>query len=172
VSVAPAQATILVGVVVERRKAASPWIDFVWKPLTVLAGQPDTAAWTMLSAEEGGATFYAGPAEIALYRTDTATYRDNLTSGAPRLWIALRPTGVEPPFEIFAVTADPAEGEALTESGGDLVDVVPMPEPVREVLEAFVAEHHIERPFIKRKRARADPEALARRGPLSKGRNK
>jgi hypothetical protein len=172
VSVAPAQTTILVGVVVERSKAASPWIDHVWKPVTVLAGQPDAAPWTQLSADGDRATFYAGPAEIALYRTDTATYRDNLASGAPQLWIALRATGVEPPYEIFTVTADPAEGEALTESGSDLIDVVPMPEPVREVVAAFVAEHHIERPFVKRKRDRADPEALARRSPLSKERNK
>ena len=74
-----------------------------------------------------------GAAEIELYRTETGNYRDNLASGAPMLWVALRPTGVEPPYEIFAVTADPAEGEALTEAGNDLVDVVPMPEPVRAV---------------------------------------
>jgi hypothetical protein len=48
--------------------------------------------------------------------------------------------------------------------------VVPMPEPVREVVEAFVAEHHVERPFYKRKRDRADPEALARRAPMQKAR--
>jgi hypothetical protein len=29
----------------------------------------------------------------------------------------------------------------------------------------FVARHHVERAFHKRKRDRADPEALARRGP-------
>jgi hypothetical protein len=172
VSLVPAQETILVGVVVERRKATSPWIDFVWQPLTVLAGQPETAPWTKLSDEGDRATFYAGPSEIALYRTETGNYRDNLASGAPRLWVALRPTGVDPPYEIFAVTADPAEGEALTEVTGDHVDVVPMPPAVREVLEAFIAEHHIERPFVKRKRNRADPEALGRRSPLAKERNK
>ena len=65
-------------------------------------------------------------------------------------------------YEIFAVTADPAEGEAFTEAGSDLVDVVPMPQSVRAVIDGFVAEHHVERPFHKRKRDRADPEALAR----------
>jgi hypothetical protein len=164
----PVHTRIPVGVVVERRKAQSPWIDFVWKPATVLAGLPDAAPWTVLASEEAGTTFYAGPAAIDLYRTETTNYRDNLASAAPLLWIALRPTGVEPPYDIVAVTADPAEGEALTESGNDLVDVVPMPEPVRAVVEAFVAEHHVERPFYKRKRDRADPEALARRGPQRK----
>ena len=171
-SVAPALARIAVGVVVERHKARSPWIDFTWKPATVLVGLPDAAPWTKLSDDGEAATFYAGPAEIALHRTETAYYRDNLASGAPLLWIALRPTGVEPPYEVFAVTADPAEGEALTESGGDLVDVVPMPEAVRAMVEAFMTEHHVERPFVKRKRDRADPQALARRAPIPKGRDK
>jgi hypothetical protein len=173
VSTVPALATIAVGVVVERSKAASPWIDFTWRPLSVLAGQPDTAPWTQLSAEGERATFYAGPAEIALYRTETTYYRDNLATGAPQLWIALRATGVEPPYQVFAVTADPAEGEALTEAGNDLVDVVPMPPAVRAAVEAFVAEHHVEqRPFMKRKRDRADPEALGRRVPLAKERDR
>jgi hypothetical protein len=38
-----------------------------------------------------------------------------------------------------------------------------MPEVIREVLEGFVAEHHVEQEFFKRKRDRANPEALARR---------
>jgi len=68
------------------------------------------------------------------------------------------------------VTADPAEGEAWTETGSDLVDVVPMPEAVRAAIDAFVAEHHVEQPFHKRERDRADPEALARRAPMQKER--
>jgi len=38
-------------------------------------------------------------------------------------------------------------------------------EPLRQTIAAFVAEHHVERVFKKRTRERADPEALARRGP-------
>ena len=163
----PGHARIAVGVVVERRKAQSAWIDFTWKPVTVLVGVPEASPWTMLSEDDDGATFYVGVAEIALYRTETANYLGNLGTGAPMLWVALRPTGVDPPYEIFAVTADPAEGEAWTESGSDLVDVVPMPDTVRETIDAFVTEHHVERPFYKRKRDRADPEALARRAPTS-----
>lgn len=157
--------SIPVGVVVERRKATSPWIDYVWRPVAALAGVPDAAPWTELEAGEESATFYAGPASVGLYRSDTAGYRDNLGSGAPALWVALRPTGVEPPYEVFAVTADPSEGEAMTEAGNDMVEQVPMPEAMRDVLTAFVAEHHVERAFFKRQRDRANPDALARRGP-------
>jgi hypothetical protein len=161
---------IVVGVVVERRKAESARIDFTWRPETVLAGTPEAAPWTPLSTQGDVMTFYAGAADVSLYRTDTAHYRDNLASGSPALWVALRPTGVEPPFDLIAVTADPAEGEAFTQNGDHLVEAVPMPEAIRSVIEAFVAEHHVEQPFVKRKRDRADPEALARRGPQPKDR--
>ena len=167
---AAALARIPVGVMVERRKAASPWIDVVWRPVGVLAGAPEATPWTMLEAGEDRATFYAGATEIMLYRTETGHYRDNLASGRPSLWVSLRPTGVEPPFEIVAVTADPAEGESFTQAGDDLVEAVPMPPAICAIVEAFVAEHHVERPFVKRQRERADPQALARRLPLEKDR--
>ena len=166
----PAQEKIAVGIVAERRRAQSPWIDFTWQPIAVLAGQPEAAPWTLLSQDGERASFYVGSAEIGLYRTEAANYRDNIAGSAPMLWVALRPTGGEPPYQISGVTADPAEGEAWTEAGSDLVDVVPMPETVRATIAAFVVEHHIERPFHKRERDRADPEALARRAPMQKAR--
>jgi hypothetical protein len=167
-----ALAGITVGVVVERRKAQSPWIDFTWRPVTVLVGLPDAAPWTRLSADGDGATYYVGTADIELFRTETSNYRNNLASGAPSLWVALRPTGVEPPYDLFAVTADPAEGEAWTEAGNDLVDMVAMPEPVRALVEAFMTEHHVERPFVKRQRDRPNPDALGRRAPIRGERDK
>src|SRR5205085_3424447 len=85
-----------VGVVVERLKAASPWIDHTWRPLAVLAGVPEAAAWTLLATDDERATFYAGAGSVDLYASDTGNYRDNLQSGTPALWVALRPTGVEP----------------------------------------------------------------------------
>jgi hypothetical protein len=160
---APPFARIAVGVVVERRPATSPWIEHVWRPVNVLAGAPDVAPWTELPGESGAATFYAGAAEVELYRSETANYRDNLASGAPSLWVVLRPTGADPPFAVVTVTADPAEGEAFTETAADLVEAVAMPAVVAEAVAAFVAEHHVERGFEKRKRDRANPEALGRR---------
>jgi hypothetical protein len=62
------------------------------------------------------------------------------------------------------VTADPAEGEALTGAGEDLVATVPMPKAIQQVVAAFIAEHHVERPFVKRKRERSAFEAPRRPG--------
>lgn len=158
---------IPVGVIVERLRSSNPWAEFYWRAAGVLAGQPETPAWTILSDDGQRVTFYAGTADVALYSSDTGFYRDNLNSGAPALWVALRATEGEPPYKIAAVTADPAEGESFTEAGTDLIEQVPMPAPIQQTIAAFVAEFHVERPFVKRKRDRADPEAMARRGRAS-----
>ncbi len=156
-------ATIPVGVIVERSKSMNQWAEFYWRAVSVLPGQPETPAWTKLSDDGERASFYAGTAEIELYRTETTYYRSNLESGAPGLWVALRAADTDPPFTIAAVTADPAEGESLTETATDLIEQVSMPESVQQAVAAFIAEHHVEQPFVKRKRDRANPEALARR---------
>jgi Protein of unknown function (DUF3305) len=154
-----------VGIVVERRRAISPWVDLVWRPVAVLPGRPEATPWSQLAQDGDTVTYYAGPGEIALYRTEADNYRRNLESGAPSVWVALEATGGEPPFEVAAVTADPAEGEALTEPGQAIVEALAMPEAVCEAIARFVAEYPAAPPFTKRKRDRADPEVLARRDP-------
>ncbi len=159
-----ALARITVGVVVERSKAESAWIDFIWRPVAVLPGAPDTEAWTVMKEDTDATTFYAGHADLLLHPSETSNYRDNLSTGEPKLWVVLRPTGAEPPFDVIRVTADGSEGEAFTSAGDDIVDQVPMPEAIRQTIDAFIAEHHIEHVFHKRERKRADPDALGRRG--------
>jgi hypothetical protein len=143
---------IPVGVVIERRKAKSVWADVLWRPVSVFAGKPAAAPWTPLGDEGDVTLFYAGEAMIELHRTETANYRGNLASGAPALWVNMRPTASEPPYDLLAVTADPAEGEAFTDAGSNLIEAVPMPPDIAEIVDRFVAEHHVERPFVKRKR--------------------
>jgi hypothetical protein len=153
-----------VGVVVERSKGESQWVDFHWRPVTILIGAPDTPLWTKLTDDGERATFYVGAAAVELYLTETAHYRDNLQMDPPQLWVVLRPVERDPPYELAMVTADPAEGEGMTEAGNNIVEPLPMPEQLQDAVAAFVAEHHVERTFVKRKRDRADPDALARRG--------
>jgi hypothetical protein len=143
---------ISVGVVVERRKAKSAWADVLWRPVSVFAGTPDALPWTPLGTDDEVTLFYAGEAVIELHRTETTNYRDNLASGVPSLWVNMRPTTSEPPYELLAVTADPAEGEAFTDAGSNLVEAVPMPSEIADIVDRFVAAHHVERPFVKRKR--------------------
>lgn len=155
--------SIAVGVVLERSKTEGRWNDLIWKPVGILTGVPTTPAWTKLSGDDERATFYAGAADVELHRAEAANYRDNLATGSPLLWVALHPTNDEPPFNLAVVTADPAEAEAMAAIGDALVDSIEMPQDIRDAVEVFVAKHYVERPFVKRKRDRADPEALGRR---------
>lgn len=152
-----------VGVVVERREIASPWVDHVWAPVAVLPDAPDVAAWTSLGRTGQTERFYAGPASLSLYSSDTGQLIENLVPGAGKLWVSVRPTGIEPPLEVVGVTADPTEGEGYLDGIGDVVEVVPMPGDVADQIVAFYRAHHVEQPFIKRKRDKAGADAFSRR---------
>jgi hypothetical protein len=158
-----ALAELPVGVVVERRRAKSIWAEFLWRPVSVFAGKAAAEPWTLLDTQAETSLFYAGQATIELHRTETSYYRDNLTSAAPKLWVALRPTeSSDRPYELLAVTADPAEGEAFTDAGRNLVETVPMPPDIVEAVGRFVAKHHVEQPFIKRERKPAEARRVLR----------
>jgi hypothetical protein len=120
--------SIPVAVVVDRIKADSQWIDYLWQPSAVLVGAPEAQPWTPLSGDGDRTSFYAGSASIELYRSDTGNYRDNLM-GDCKLWVVLTPAESDPPYTLFMVTADPTEGEAQTETGVNLVEAVAMVAP-------------------------------------------
>lgn len=145
-----------IGVVLRRRVIDNPWIDHMWSPVTILEQVPETAPWTVLSQEADATVYYAGCASIDLFSTDTANYRDNLADGAPRVWVALRRQDGGSELELTKVTADPTEGEAMFESGTDVIGTVPMPLVIASWIAAFVDEFHVEQVFHKRKRDRAN----------------
>lgn len=159
-----AQDHVTVGVVVAKRTLKGPWASHAWLPVAVLPAAPEIAPGTPLGSDGADERFYAGPATVTLYASQTAHYRDNLTAAQPSLWVVLRATGDE--IELAAVTADPYEGEALAESIGDIVEAVPMPHEIQAWVQSFFDAFHVEREFFKRKRDRANPDALGRRGPL------
>jgi hypothetical protein len=152
-----ALARIPVGVVAERRRAKSMWADFLWRPVSVFAGIAAAEPWTILEEAAEKTLFFAGHAVIELHRTETANYRTNLSSGEPALWVAMRPAATDPPYELLAVTADPAEGETFTDAGRNLVEAVPMPPDIVEIVAGFVARYHVERPFVRRERDQQTP---------------
>ena len=146
-----------VGVVVVRKLLRSGiWDHHAWLPHAVLPSAPAVAAGTSLGGDGGTAYVYAGAFDLALERAATAHYRDNLATTRPAIWISLQDHGED--FEIGVVTADPYEGEALTEAIGATVEAVPMPEVLQAAIGAFVEAFHVERPFVKRKRGRAAME--------------
>lgn len=148
--------TVEVGVIVERRPLKNPWVDHAWVPVAVLAGVPAAQPWTVLQEAAGTTRYYAGKSELEFFGTDTTMYRENLRSDPPSLWVALRQADAFPGLVLHLVTADPSDAEALTETGTDIIEAVPMPVEIQQLLARFVEAHHVERPFIKRKRDRAD----------------
>src|SRR3546814_2877781 len=84
--------TMEIGVLVEYRKLKNPWIDHAWMPSAVLVGAPAAAPWTVLDATPQATRYYAGPFQLEFFRTDTGSYRDNLGSARPCIWVSLRPS--------------------------------------------------------------------------------
>jgi Protein of unknown function (DUF3305) len=171
----------MIGIVVERRAGLTQWADWIWTPVQALPAAPDIAPMTSLGMTSLGKTslgmtspgmagererFYLGSAEVSLFSADTAHFRDNFNQAFPQLWVSIRLTGLEPPVELVGVTADPHEGEGYGEQIGDIVEPVPMPPEIVARVQAFFAEHHVEREFFKRKREEFDPrKGGQRRGP-------
>lgn len=138
-----------VGVVVAKHYLNNPYVEFVFQAHSVL---PLAPADTPLGANLGKAgrddLFYGGAHEVSFYSGETAHYRDNFTSHDPSLWVSVTASG-----EVYKVTPDPYEGEALvTNNIDDNVAKLPMPELILTEMMAFFEAHHVEYEFIKRKR--------------------
>jgi hypothetical protein len=151
----PADALMPVTVVVERRASNNAWLDYVWRPLGVLpriAGEPGQ----VLAEGEGWTQFNGGDLEIELFRSETDGYRTNLSQPAPAVYVVLRhdEDAEDLEFAPFLVTVCPYEAMGYGEGNEDVVEGVPMPPEVAEWLREFVALHHVDRPFVKRKNKR------------------
>jgi len=161
------------GVVVERRRSRSPWQDWLWQPVAVLLGAPPLGAgWRELMRGDGWTRYHAGNLALELHRTETDAYLLNLAQRPPRVYVVLRPTRgpAERPFQPLLITASPAEAEGYLSSGDEIVEGVPMPAPVIAWLQDFVAHHHVEVPFVKRKRRRGTTVAAgSEAGPVESG---
>ncbi len=160
-----------VGVVLRRSKVDHAWVDHVWSPEAILPDVPAAAPGAKLGMAGESELFYAGPARLELYPSETANYRDNLIDGKPQVWVALRKQTETGDMELVQVTADPTEGETLLEAGSDIVANVPMPPDVAAWVAAFVDEFHVERAFIKRKRDKSGPDPRKNPGARMRGRD-
>jgi hypothetical protein len=159
-----ADAVMPVTVVVERRASNHAWQDHVWRPLGVLpriAGEPGQ----VLASDEGWTQYFGGNLDIELFRGETDGYRTNLSQATPVVYVVLRRNAeaVVLEFEPFLATACPYEAMSYSEDNDDIVEGVPMPPEVMEWLREFVALHHVDRPFVKRKNKRHKDDESGRR---------
>lgn len=153
------------GVVLERRRSQHPWQSHTWRAVDLLVGAPQRdprGEWLTLREEgEGEATlFHAGTLPLELFRKDTPELKMNLEQREPLIYVVLRKgvdAGSRHPVVPLLVTANVMEAELYSVSGDEQVEGVPMPAPVKALVQAFVDQHHVEVPFYKRKRKPYDP---------------
>jgi hypothetical protein len=147
------------GVVVERRELNNPWQRFAWQPVAVIPGAPPIDAWRELARGDRFVRWHAATLPLELHRTETEAYRVNLSGRSPAIYVVLRkiqPSEKSAGNDVapFLVTASPYEAEGYLE-GEDVVEVTPMSEGLIAWVQAFVQRHHVDEPFVKRKRGRA-----------------
>lgn len=147
-----------VGVVVERQAVDNPWADHRWRVTDLLPGPIQAAPWTLLDERPGVRRYFAGNAELALFPLETDTLKGNLEGAQPAVYVFLRASDAAPGVALHGATVCAGEAEAHADTGGDLVEAVPMPPDIREWVADFVARHHVERPVYRRKRDRAGVE--------------
>jgi hypothetical protein len=147
------------GVVIERREIDHRWQKWRWTPLAVIPGAPPVDEWRELMRGDRFVRWHAATLPLELHRTETEAYRVNLSGRSPAIYVVLRkvePSARTAGYDIgpFALTASPYDAEGYM-GGDDLVEAVPMPEGLMAWVQAFVDRHHVDQPFVKRKRKRA-----------------
>ena len=171
------QETLPLGVVLERRRLDNPWQDFAWQPVAVIPGArplDPRDEWIALTRGEGWTRYHAGTLPLELFRKETEGYKVNLAQQPPRLFVGLR-SGEDMDSEHdvvpFLVTACPYEAQDYLDSGDEIVEAVAMPEGVAAFVQAYIDTHHVDEPFVKRKRKRhgGGDAGFGRRAPLDAG---
>lgn len=145
--------TVSLGVVIAREKIDHPWQEYAWRPVSVFLGAPEVGDWRELRRDATSVHYHAATLPLELHHKETIGYVANLDAGKPLLYVVLRESSdAAKPIEVAVVTASPYDAEVYGYDSSEIVGTVAMPDPLIELLEAFVAEHHTEEPFIKRQR--------------------
>lgn len=148
------RASMPVGIVVRRTPGVTRWAKWAWKVVAVLPGA-GPAHWRELRREGDAVEYHAATLDLDVWSTDTEAYQVALAAKTPGVVVVLRETtdsANDMPWEVTHITASPYEGQDYMDSGEGLIEQVPMPLTMIAWLRDFVAEHHKEEPFIKRKR--------------------
>jgi molybdopterin-guanine dinucleotide biosynthesis protein A len=127
-----------IGVIVERVEIAGPWPSHAWRPAGIVIGGAPLPPGSRL--RQGG-SFFAGTAPLDLHRTDIASYRENLQQEVPRLYVVLAASEDGRPPGVHLVTAAPDEAGSYLDGEPTLVDGIPMPRPLIDLVVAYIAEH-------------------------------
>jgi len=153
-----------IDVVMERVPIANRWVSEKWQPALVLPSGipgPDLEARPgvpecLRDGPEGTQWRFTGFA-LELHRSEAEGYFLNLTAPQPRVFVLWRVfDDGEPSARPVLATVSYNEAARMMD-GGEQVDSVALPPPVRDWMAPFVAEHY--KPEAKKKVRRNDPFA-------------
>ena len=149
------------GIVLVRERIANPWQEFVWTAVEAVPDAPVIDAWRVLSDDGSVLRVHAATFPLELHRKETPSYKANLESDEPSIYVVLRNEPAEGsawPVHVHLATPSPYEAQAYGEAEGEVIHRVPMPAEVVDLLAAYVAAHHKEEPFRKRQRGRGEKD--------------
>lgn len=140
-----------VGVVLRRLPGVTQWVPFSWKAVALLPGA-GPADWRELRREGDAVEYHAATCRLELHGSETEAYLHGLNAEVPSLYVIMRESEADIPYDVLLVTASPYEAQDYTDSGEEIVERVPMPEGLIAWVQEFVTAFHEEEVFIKRKR--------------------
>ena len=149
----PDAQTLPIGVVVRRSPGVTRWAKHAWTATALLPGAAD-ANWKLLRTEGDVTEFHAATLPLTLYVSDAEAYAHELQARDPSVYVVLRPSGPtsDRPWKVAIVTASPYEAQDYCDSAEELVEKIRMPEGLLNWIADFVARHHEEETFVKRRR--------------------
>ncbi|RMD60765.1 MAG: DUF3305 domain-containing protein [Alphaproteobacteria bacterium] len=153
-----AHESLLLGIVVERRRIDHPWKDYTWRAVAVVPGAPPRDPhdeWVVMREGDGWVRFLAGTLPLSLSRGETEGYKLALSQEPPVVYVVLRPDddfADDREIVPIRVTANPYDAQEYLDGGEDIVEPVPMPPEVIAFVDSYVTRYHVDVPFVKFKR--------------------
>lgn len=138
-----------IGVIGRSHPPATRWGGRVLRPFSVTDTPVPLLPGTLMHDADGLHTVWLGDHQLMLHHGETAHYRTNLSSARPSIWVAMDGE------HVHLATPDPYEGEALASDPARVVEALAMPPAVQAQVADFIARHHVEEVFHKRRRTPA-----------------
>lgn len=152
--------TMPIGVVIRRLPGATRWAKWTWKAVSLLPGAGD-AHWKVMRQEDDVTEYHAATRTLELFGTDTEAYMHGLSAREPSIYVVMRqPDDSDDPLDVLLVTASPYEAQDYADTGEEIVEKVPMPAGLIAWIRDFVAAHHEEEVFVKRRRDKARTDVV------------
>lgn len=129
-----------IGVIVSRERSAHPWQAYRWRPVSVFLDEATSPPWREVERGRGYVHYHAATLPLVLKSKEKVAYRVNLANGVPSVYVVLRENSADGgmPVSVAHLTVSPFEIQAYAEGGLEIVDRVPMPDPLVRILNAFV----------------------------------